>query len=202
MSVPSHAGKSLAGAAHPIQVTITAWVAPGSASAARAVLKVRTFDTIARMDSLRGLSGFVGAINQVAIVELRAGADISDPLHATLIGSPLHSHNGGAQVAFSPDGKTLASGSDNGSVLLWDISDRAHPVAIGDSLMPPEVASRTRVAFDPQGHLYAVRKDGTIRIFNLETDDTKRICAGTRNVLTEQRWNQVPPSVPYNPPCQ
>jgi WD40 repeat protein len=128
--------------------------------------------------------------------------DITDPLHATPIGSPLHSHNGGAQVAFSPDGKTLASGSDNGSVLLWDITDRAHPVAIGESLMPPEVASRTRVAFDPQGRLYAVSRDGTIRIFDLETDNTKRICASTRNVLTEQRWNQVLPSLPYNPPCQ
>ncbi|MBO0884496.1 MAG: PD40 domain-containing protein, partial [Mycobacterium sp.] len=127
--------------------------------------------------------------------------DISDPLHATLIESPLHSPSNVAQVAFSPDGKTLASGSDNGSVLLWDISDRAHPAAIGDSLIPPGVASRTRVAFDPHGRLYTASRDGAIRIFNLETDNTKRICASTRNVLTEQRWNQVLPSLPYEPPC-
>jgi WD40 repeat protein len=128
--------------------------------------------------------------------------DISDPLHATLIGSPIHSPSNVAQIAFSPDGKTLASGSDNGSVLLWDISDRAHPAAIGDSLIPPGVASRTRVAFDPRGRLYTASRDGTIRIFNLGTDNTKRICASTRNVLTEQRWNQVLPSLPYEPPCQ
>jgi WD40 repeat protein len=128
--------------------------------------------------------------------------DITDPLHATPIGSPLHSQSNAAQIVFSSDGKTLASSSDDGSVLLWDISDRAHPAAIGDSLIPAGVASRTRVAFDPHGRLYAASRDGTIRIFNLDTDNTKRICASTRNVLTEQRWNQVLPSLPYKPPCQ
>jgi WD40 repeat protein len=128
--------------------------------------------------------------------------DITDPLHAKLIGSPLHSHSSMAQIAFSPDGKTLAVGSDDGSVLLWDITDRDHPAPIGDSLIPPGIASRTRVAFDPHGRLYAASRDGTIRIFDLDTDNTKRICASTRNVLTEQRWNQILPSLPYDPPCQ
>jgi WD40 repeat protein len=128
--------------------------------------------------------------------------DITDPLHATPLGSPLHSPSSVDQVAFSPDGKTLASGGDDGSVLLWDVSDRAHPVTIGDSLIPPGIASQTRVAFDPHGHLYAASRDGTIRIWNLDTDNTTRICATTRNVLTEQRWNQLLPSLPYEPPCK
>ncbi|MBO0884654.1 MAG: hypothetical protein J2P17_30845 [Mycobacterium sp.] len=127
--------------------------------------------------------------------------DITDPLHATPLGNPLHSPSSADQVAFSPDGKTLVSGSDDGSALLWDVSDREHPVAIGDSLIPPGAASGTRVAFDPQGRLYAVSSDGTLRIWNLDTDNTKRVCASTRNVLTEQRWNQVLSSLPFNPPC-
>jgi WD40 repeat protein len=128
--------------------------------------------------------------------------DITDPRHVTPLGSPLHSRSSAAQIVFSPDGKTLASGSNDGSVLLWDVSDRDRPAPIGDSLIPPGVASRTRVAFDPQGRLYAASRDGTIRIFNLDTDNTKRICASTHNVLTEQRWNQILPSLPYSPPCR
>jgi WD40 repeat protein len=128
--------------------------------------------------------------------------DITDPLHATPLGSPLHSRGSADQVVFSPDGKTLASGGDDGSVLLWDVSDRAHPVAIGDSLIPPGVTSRTRVTFDPQGRLYAASRDGTIRIWNLDTDNTTRICASTRNILAERRWNQILPDLPYNPPCR
>jgi WD40 repeat protein len=127
--------------------------------------------------------------------------DIGNPLHATPLGSPLHSRGNTDQIVFSPDGKTLASGGADGSVLLWDVSDRARPVPIGDSLIPPGVASRTRVAFDPHGRLYAVSRDGTIRIFNLDTDNTQSICASARNVLTEQRWNQILPDLPYDPPC-
>jgi WD40 repeat protein len=128
--------------------------------------------------------------------------DITDPLHATPLGSPLHSPSNADQVAFSPDGKTLASGGDDGSVLLWEVTDRAHPAAIGGSLIPPGAASRTRIAFDPHGRLYAASRDGTIRIWNLDTDNTTRICASTRNVLTQQRWNQILPDLPYHPPCR
>jgi WD40 repeat protein len=128
--------------------------------------------------------------------------DITDPLHATPIGNPLHSPGNADQIAFSPDGKILASGGADGSVQLWGVTDRNHPATIGDSLIPPGTASRTRVAFDSQGRLYVVSRDGTIRIFNLDTDNTTRICASTRNVLTEQRWNQLLPSLPYNPPCR
>ena len=37
-------------------------------------------------------------------------------------------------VAFSPDGKTLAAGSADDAVRLWDVSDPAHPAPLGKPL--------------------------------------------------------------------
>ena len=41
--------------------------------------------------------------------------------------SPLTGHTTAYAVAFAPDGHTLATGSDDDTVLLWDVSDPAHP---------------------------------------------------------------------------
>ena len=56
-------------------------------------------------------------------------------------------------VAFSPDGRTLASGSDDGVVTLWDVADPAHPRPLGQ---PPTIGGAVdSVAFSPDGHALA-----------------------------------------------
>ena len=55
---------------------------------------------------------------------------------------------------FSPDGHTLAAGSDDDKVWLWNLTDPAHPTRLGQPLTGP-AGYVTSVAFSPDGQTLA-----------------------------------------------
>ncbi|MGP3978200.1 nSTAND1 domain-containing NTPase [Streptomyces sp. 8N114] len=72
-------------------------------------------------------------------------------------------------VTFSPDGRLLATGGDNGDLVLWDVEKRAKAA----TLRGHDEAVRS-VAFSPDGHRAASGgADGTVRLWDVE-DRTSR----------------------------
>ena len=82
------------------------------------------------------------------------------------IGDPLTGHTSPVNsVAFSPDGKTLASGSADGTVRLWDVATRRQ---IGNNLTGGSAVNS--VAFSPDGKTLASGSaDDTVRLWDVAT---------------------------------
>jgi WD40 repeat protein len=104
--------------------------------------------------------------------------DVTNPNLPSQIGIPFTiyptiSHNVGPSVpiinsiAFSPEGKILTSGSIDGTIILWDITDLNLPSQIGVPLTGHEYAVNS-VAFSPDGKTLASgSSDGTIILWDV-----------------------------------
>jgi WD40 repeat protein len=123
-----------------------------------------------------------GALLAVALstgaVELLNGTTLAP------VGTPFSVITGAGtaeSVAFSPNGKLLATGADDGSVRLYDVTDPAHPRLLQVTHIPGPVNSVYTVVFSPDGTtLAAASLNNVVQLYRVTGGSASGSPAGAR----------------------
>ncbi len=115
----------------------------------------------------------------LALAAYRASGEIVEARSSLLDALPategslaiLHGHTGRVGgIAFSPDGRTIASASDDSTVRLWDAESHRQ---LGASITGPRDAVYD-IAFSPDGTLLAAAGgDGKVRIYDVPSHEER-----------------------------
>jgi WD40 repeat protein len=97
------------------------------------------------------------------------------------VGAPLEGHTGPvSQIAFAPDGRTLASAGADGKVRLWNVAERRLMTTLEGHTAPVH-----SLAFSPGGQLLASSgNDATIRLWDVAAGRQVKRLWSPRTALT------------------
>jgi WD40 repeat protein/transcriptional regulator with XRE-family HTH domain len=88
-------------------------------------------------------------------------------------------------VAFSPDGRTLASGSCHRTIWLWDVKQRRHRATLSG-----HTSEIYEIAFTPDSsHLLSTSEDNTLRMWDTESGQCVRVLQGYAVAYSSLDWN-------------
>jgi WD40 repeat protein len=115
-------------------------------------------------------------------------------------GRPLAAHTGAVDtVNVSPDGRTLATTSDDGTTRLWDFPS-GRPIS---AALPGLAQHDAAAAFvDGGSHLVTIDHNGRGYLWDIQPRSwARRACQIAGRTLTRTEWNDALPERTYAPAC-